>query len=121
MKAEFYSVMAVLYYGLAGLQDQHYAPLYQDKAHIYVDSILMYSPPESYQHMYYRGLRHVRKAEFDEGLANITMTFTFISDDFDPLFTLEPELIAALFSPSYISRYNTFTASGPENLLAETK
>jgi hypothetical protein len=39
LKAEFYSVMAVLYYGLADLQDQHYAPLYQVKAHKYVENL----------------------------------------------------------------------------------
>jgi len=99
LKAEFYSVMAVLYYGLADLHDQHYAPLYQDKAHQYVDSILMYSPPESYYHIYYRGLRHVRKAEFDEGLADLSSLM-----EIDSLTLHQKAIVSSTMSDIYINK-----------------
>ncbi len=67
-RAEFYSVMALLYYGMTDLQDVYYASVYQDEAHKYVDSVLMYSSAESYDYQYFKGLRYVRKGEYELGL-----------------------------------------------------
>ncbi|MFW5821305.1 MAG: DUF6377 domain-containing protein [Bacteroidota bacterium] len=68
IRSEYYSVITLLYYGMADLQDIYYASLYQDKAHKYVDSVLMYSLPSSYDYQYFKGLRHVRKGEYERGL-----------------------------------------------------
>lgn len=68
IRSDFYAVMALLYYGMADLQDTYYTRVYQDKAHVYVDSILKYSPPVSYEYQYFKGLRHVRKGEYAQGL-----------------------------------------------------
>lgn len=72
LRAEYYSVMAIMHYSMADLQDQHYAPLYQERGHRYVDSVLYFSSPDSYDHQYYKGLRHIRKGEFDDGYRVLT-------------------------------------------------
>ena len=68
IRSDYYSVMALLYYGMADLQASYYTILYPDKAHKYVYSVLMYSLPQKYDHKYFKGLRYVRKAEYRKGL-----------------------------------------------------
>lgn len=72
-RIEYYSVMAILYFGLSDLKDRFYAPMYEVKAYLYVDSVLSESPENSYNYLYYKGLRHIRKLEFDEGLAALQL------------------------------------------------
>ncbi len=71
LKSEYYSVMAILNYGLSDLQDKYYAPLYESVANTYIDSVLLFSEKNSYNYLYYKGLRHARKAEFEEGIAEL--------------------------------------------------
>lgn len=69
IKKNYYSVMAILNYSLCDQQDSYYAPIYQEKGHLYVDSILQISNNKSYEYLYYKGLRHVRKYELDKSIA----------------------------------------------------
>lgn len=71
LKTDYYSLMAILYYGLADLKDEYYAPIYEAKGHQYVDTVLKYSSPDSYNFLYYRGLQHARKSELSKALADL--------------------------------------------------
>jgi tetratricopeptide (TPR) repeat protein len=102
LRNEYYSVMAILFYGLSDLQDRYYAPIYEKKAHLYVDSVLLFSPPGSYNFLYYRGLRHVRKYEFDEGLTDLGILMKM-----DTLSLHRKAIISSTMSDIYINKGNT--------------
>ncbi len=111
LKSEYYSVMAILNYSLSDLQDRYYAPIYQSVAHQYVDSVLIYSPVNSYNFLYYSGLRHVRKTELEESLVDLQ---TLLARD--SLSLHEKAIISSTMSDIYINRGDTEKAI---ELLAE--
>jgi tetratricopeptide (TPR) repeat protein len=102
LRPEFFSVMAILYYGLSDLQDLYYAPIYQEKAHLYVDSVLMYSSANSYNFLYYRGLRHVRKYELNEALQDLEAVKAW-----DSLSLHRKAIISSTMSDIYINKRDT--------------
>ena len=67
LKADYYAVLTILYYGMSDLQDAYYSPIYEQQAYTYTDSILAHTGKDSYTYLYYRGLRHIRKGEYQEG------------------------------------------------------
>src|SRR5690606_35711999 len=67
VKTEFYSLMARTNYGLADFNaDSHYSPTYNELGHRYIDSVLLFSTPDSFESLYYRGLRNVRRMKLQE-------------------------------------------------------
>ena len=72
LKPEYYSLMARTFYGLSDFNaDTHYSQLYNLKGNTYVDSVLMYSAPQSFEHLYFRGLRHTRMMHLQQGLHDL--------------------------------------------------
>lgn len=72
VKTEFYSLMARTYYGLADFNaDSHYSPAYNALGHRYIDSVLLFSTPDSFESLYYRGLRNVRRMKLQEGRTDL--------------------------------------------------
>lgn len=72
IRSDYYSLLARVYYGLADFNaDTYYTPLYNSKGNRYIDSVLLYSDPQSFEYLYYRGLRNARMLNVNEGLADL--------------------------------------------------
>ncbi len=69
-KAEYYTLMARYYYDVADYDnDRIYAPRYNDSGNRYIDSSLTLFRPESFEHIYYSGLRNIRAGNIDNALS----------------------------------------------------
>lgn len=71
IKKEYYKLISILYYSLSDLKDRHYSSIYDNKGHQYIDSVVKYSSPDSYDLLYLRGLRNTRKSYHEEGLRDL--------------------------------------------------
>lgn len=71
VKKEYYKLQSILYYSLSDLKDRYYTTIYDKKGHQYIDSVLKYSDPDSYDLLYYRGLRSARKSNLKEGFNDL--------------------------------------------------
>lgn len=96
-KVNYYALMAVLYYGMADLNDRFYASVYEAKGHQYVDSVLKYSEADTYNFLYYRGLRFARQSNLQEGLNDLGRLINM-----DSLTFHQKAIIASTLSDIYL-------------------
>jgi len=69
-KAEYYTLMARYYYDLADYDnDRIFAPEYNDSGNRFIDSSLIMTAPESFEFIYYSGLRNIRSGNIDFALS----------------------------------------------------
>ena len=69
-KAEYYTLMARYYYDLADYDnDRIFAPEYNDSGNRFIDSSLLMTAPESFEFIYYSGLRNIRSGNIDFALS----------------------------------------------------
>lgn len=94
---DYNALMAVLYYGMADLKDRFYAPIYEAKGDQYVDSVLKHSEPNTYNFLYYRGLRFARKSDLQKGLNDLDQLIKIDSLSFH-----QKAIIASTLSDIYI-------------------
>ncbi|MEJ7677066.1 MAG: DUF6377 domain-containing protein [Segetibacter sp.] len=70
-KAEYYALMARYYYDLSDFDNHiYYTPLYNAIGTTYVDSALVLWPPNSYEFLYYSGLKEVRTGNKTKAFEN---------------------------------------------------
>ena len=104
-KAEYYTVAARYYYDLADYdKDGFYTPQYNIQGNLYIDSSMNLFPQNSFQYIYYNGLKNIRSAKNDPA-------FLY----FDTLMhkSLTPHqfaVTASTLSDIYIQRNHTDTA-----------
>ncbi|WP_017731119.1 DUF6377 domain-containing protein [Nafulsella turpanensis] len=71
-KQEYFSLMARAFYDLADFnKDEYFTSAYTARANTYVDSVLSVSAPDSYEYLYFRGLRSARMSDIEEGIADL--------------------------------------------------
>lgn len=64
LKKEYYFLTARTYYDLADfVKDRYYAPIYNKRASIYIDSAIALSNPQSYDHIYSLGLKYLKQGK----------------------------------------------------------
>lgn len=67
LKREYYFLTARTYYDLADfVKDNYYAPVYNKKANVYMDSALTISAPGSYDYIYGLGLKYLKQGKREE-------------------------------------------------------
>lgn len=96
-KVDYFALMAVLYYGMADLNDRFYASVYEAKGHQYIDSVLKYSESDTYDFLYYRGLRFARQSNLQEGLNDLDRLISI-----DSLTFHQKAIIASTLSDIYL-------------------
>jgi tetratricopeptide (TPR) repeat protein len=73
VRKEYYFLNARTYYDLADFdRDQYYAPLYTRHANSYVDSALALSKPNSFEYLYYTGLKFVKSGRYPEAIQQLS-------------------------------------------------
>jgi hypothetical protein len=69
LKAEYYTLFGRYYYDIAGYDNDHYHSVdYDIIGSRYMDSALLYFPKNSFEEIYYRGLRKFKDAKIEEAL-----------------------------------------------------
>jgi tetratricopeptide (TPR) repeat protein len=67
LKQEYYFLTARTYYDLADYdKDKYYAPIYNKRAGIYIDSAIALSSPQSYNYTYNLGLKYLKLGKRDQ-------------------------------------------------------
>lgn len=67
LKKDYYFLNARTYYDLADFdKDKYYAPLYNQKAAIFIDSAIALSDHKSYDYQYYLGLKYLKMGKRDQ-------------------------------------------------------
>ena len=79
-KAEYFSIIARYYYDVADYDNDHYyAPRYNDSGNRYVDSAMTLFRPESFEFVYYNGLKNIRSGNYETALAGLKkLTETYL-------------------------------------------
>jgi hypothetical protein len=102
-KSEYYSLMARVYYGLADFNsDAYYTPVYNQIGNRYIDSVLIFSSPKSFDYLYYRGLRNARMLNITEGLSDLEQL-----NESNSLTYHQAAVVASTLSDIYIRLGNT--------------
>jgi tetratricopeptide (TPR) repeat protein len=106
VKAEYYTLIARYYYDLADYDnDRTYAPEYNDSGDRYIDSSLLFFPAESFEHIYYSGLKNIRTGNIDFALSyfeKLIQTY--------PMSPHEEALTTSTISDIYIQKRQNDTA-----------
>jgi hypothetical protein len=67
VKAEYYALVGRYYYDIADYNsDDYYSPKYRATGNVYFDSALVYIPRNSFNHLYYTGLRDLKLDSLDK-------------------------------------------------------
>ena len=105
-KAEYFTLMARYYYDLADYDnDRIYAPQYNEIGNRYIDSSLHKFPPDSFENIYYSGLKNIRAGNIDFALTyfeKLIQTY--------PMSPHEEALTTSTISDIYIQKGQTDTA-----------
>jgi tetratricopeptide (TPR) repeat protein len=105
-RAEYYTLLARYYYDLADYDNEHiYTPRYNDSGNRYIDSSLTLFPPESFEHIYYSGLKNIRAANYD-----LALTFLEKLKEAYPMSPHEVAVTTSTLSDIYIQKGQTDTA-----------
>jgi tetratricopeptide (TPR) repeat protein len=106
VRAEYFTLMARYYYDLADYDnDRIYAPEYNEVGNRYIDSSLRKFPPESFENIYYSGLKNIRAGNIDFALTyfeKLIQTY--------PMSPHEEALTTSTISDIYIQKGQTDTA-----------
>ncbi|MDB5112266.1 MAG: Transcriptional regulator [Mucilaginibacter sp.] len=71
-KTEYYFLTARTYYDLADFdKDDYYTPIYNKKASQYIDSGLMLCKPNSFEYVYYNGLKYLKNGNTKLAVINL--------------------------------------------------
>ena len=105
-RVEYYTLIARYYYDLADYDNEHiYAPRYNDSGNRYIDSSLRLLPTESFEHIYYSGLKNIRTGNYDLALSFLEkLTVTY------PMSPHEVAVTTSTLSDIYIQKGQTDTA-----------
>lgn len=72
IKKEYYFLSARTYYDLADFdKDKYYAPIYNQRAAVYIDSAIALSAPGSYDRVYNQGLKYLKMGKREEAAVNL--------------------------------------------------
>lgn len=103
LKAAFYTLMGRCYYDIAGYDNDHYHSVdYDIIGSRYMDSALLYYPKESFEEIYYHGLRKYKDAKIEEALPFFNR---LISDS--KLTDHQYALVASTMSGIYLQKKQT--------------
>jgi tetratricopeptide (TPR) repeat protein len=106
VKAEYYTLIARYYYDVADYDnDRTFAPKYNDTGTRYIDSSLKLFPAESFEHIYYSGLKNIRAGNIDNALSY----FEKLIQGY-PMSPHEEALATSTISDIYIQKRQTDTA-----------
>ena len=104
-KAEYYTVSARYYYDLADYdKDGVYSPAYNIQGNSYIDSSMGLYPKNSFQYIYYNGLKNIRSAKNDRAFLYFD---TLMHDSLSPH---QFAITSSTLSDIYIQRGHTDTA-----------
>ncbi|AHM58472.1 hypothetical protein D770_00990 [Flammeovirgaceae bacterium 311] len=107
-KPEYFSLMARVYYGIADFNsDSYYTRVYNTMGNQFIDSVLLFSAPQSFEYLYFRGLRNARMLNINEGLSDLEQLNTR-SD----LTYHQAAVVASTLSDIYLRLGNTDKAIG---------
>ena len=68
LKGEYYTLWGRYYYDMAGYANDHYHSVdYDKKGNQYLDSALSFFPPQSFEYIYYSGLKNFKQNSSGEG------------------------------------------------------
>jgi hypothetical protein len=71
-KTEYYFLTARTYYDLADFdKDDYYTPIYNEKASKYIDSGLMLCKANSFEYVYYSGLKYLKHGNTKDAVINL--------------------------------------------------
>jgi Domain of unknown function (DUF6377) len=106
VKAEYYTMMARYYYDVADYDnDRNYAPKYNEDGNRYIDSSLAIFQPESFEHIYYSGLKNIRSGNIDYALSFFEKLIVSY-----PMSPHEEALTTSTISDIYIQKRQNDTA-----------
>lgn len=72
LKQEYYFLTARTYYDLADYdKDKYYAPIYNKRAGIYIDSAIALSGPQSYSYTYNLGLKYLKLGQREQAATQL--------------------------------------------------
>jgi tetratricopeptide (TPR) repeat protein len=105
-KAEYFTMMARYYYDLADYNnDRFYTPRYSDSGNRFIDSSLILLPPESFEYIYYSGLKNIRSGNYEMALSELKkLTGSY------PMSRHEVAVTTSTLSDIYIQKGQTDTA-----------
>src|SRR5882724_5774940 len=73
-KKEYYFLTARTYYDLADFdKENYYTPIYNDRAGKYIDSATNLCKPNSFEYIYYRGLKYLKMGQIDKAITNLQL------------------------------------------------
>jgi hypothetical protein len=71
-KKEYYFLTARTYYDLSDFdKDKYYTPIYNDRAGKYIDSATSLCKPNSFEYIYYDGLKYLKMGNMDKAVTNL--------------------------------------------------
>jgi tetratricopeptide (TPR) repeat protein len=106
VRAEYYTLMARYYYDVADYDnDRTYAPQYNEVGNHYIDSSLEIFTLESFEHIYYSGLKNIRAGNIDYALSYFEKLIQFY-----PMSPHEEALATSTISDIYIQKGQADTA-----------
>jgi len=105
-KAEYFTMMARYYYDLGDYNnDRFYAPRYNDSGNRYIDSSLTLLTPESFEYVYYSGLKNIRSGNYERALSELKKLIASY-----PMSRHEVAVTTSTLSDIYIQKGQTDTA-----------
>jgi len=73
-KKEYYFLTARTYYDLSDFdKDNYYTPIYVDRAGKYIDSATHLCNPNSFEYLYYNGLKYLKMGRMDKAITNLRL------------------------------------------------
>ncbi len=73
-KKEYYFLTARTYYDLADFDnDKYYTPIYNARAGKYIDSATSLCKPNSFEYLYYNGLKYLKMGRMDRAITNLQL------------------------------------------------
>jgi hypothetical protein len=73
-KKEYYFLTARTYYDLADFdKEDYYTPIYNSRADKYIDSGIMLCTANSFEYIYYDGLKYLKKGNTDKAITNLQL------------------------------------------------
>jgi hypothetical protein len=71
-RQEYYFLIARTYYDLADFdKDNYYTPIYNDRAGKYIDSGVALSKPNSFDYLYFIGLKYIKTGNISKAVTNL--------------------------------------------------
>lgn len=99
-KKEYYFITARTYYDLADfVKDNYYTPIYNKNAQRYIDSAVAFCKPNSFEHIYYNGLKYLKAGDKDKAVVNLQ---SLLDNKYFKLTEHQYAVVASTLSDIYI-------------------